>query len=380
MQTMGQVSELPPAGQQFYDALGSIEIRSFTEAAPPMEQSASPAPVSLEDLAALNREMAALIRAGLPLEGCLADAAGKSSRGAASLAAALDRDLSAGKSLAEAIDGLGDALPEVYRATVAAGAKSGRLAPALEGLADAALRIGHLRRLALEAMVYPLIVVICAWLLFVLMAVKVHPAFDQLELEPFALTSWLRVSPWRAAALAVLAPVIVVAVTIAWWIRSGKLSIRGKRLIPGASRVERLGNQAHLAALLEAMLAAGTPLGEALPVAAEASSLPDVDEAARQLSQHIAAGNPLIRATAALNLLPPLVRVALLSGGSPSSVRAALDRAADTYRRRAEWRLSALAWVLPMAATLGIGGVVVASYALVTLWPYVAMLRDLSTW
>src|SRR5689334_20098249 len=83
--------------------------------------------ISLAHLIALNDEIAALARAGLPLESGLRavgrDIAGGLGAAMTGLAARMDR----GASLAEALAAEGGTFPPIYRAVVEAGLRAGRL-------------------------------------------------------------------------------------------------------------------------------------------------------------------------------------------------------------------------------------------------------------
>src|SRR6186713_2858010 len=91
--------------------------------------------VTLDDLIALNDEIVALTRAGVPLErgllGLGMDVRGRLGR----IARTLSERMSRGESLSEALASSGEGIPRVYRAVVEAGVRSGRLPVALEGLA-----------------------------------------------------------------------------------------------------------------------------------------------------------------------------------------------------------------------------------------------------
>lgn len=335
-------------------------------------------PATLEDLAVLNREIAALVRAGLPLEAGLAQVARDFSGSTAQLAAALQAATSSGKTLAEAVDEQGDALPLIYRATVAAGLRSGHLASALEGMAEASIRAGNLRRLTLQSLTYPLLVVVCAWVFFVFVAAVVHPSFEEIEMPTFGPTAWLRLTGWPLWLVIFAVPVVLLLCGATWWRWSGRAGRSPFGWIPGARRSRQLSGQANFADLLRTMLSADVPLHEALPLAADASDLPGVQLAAHQLAQTIRCGEPLTSDLAAVRGLPPLVRLALLGGGSLDGTFRALHRAAATYHERAEAWVGSMAFALPIAATLGLGGTVVFVYAAVALAPYLATLYELS--
>src|SRR5262245_49676029 len=147
------------------------------------QQPATSAAATLDDLATLNRELAALVASGLPLEPGLAQIAHDYHDGAGQLAAHLQADMSGGKSLAEAIAAQGDALPPVYRAVVEAGVRSNNLAAALERYADTAVRVADLRRIAAQAAMYPLLVFIVAWIMLLMVLAVVLPRFDWLGIQ-----------------------------------------------------------------------------------------------------------------------------------------------------------------------------------------------------
>ncbi len=132
------------------------------------EQSARPpGSITIDQLLALNEEIAALVRAGVPLERGLV-VAGRDLRGRLGrIAAALSRRLSRGESLPEALEGEGQSIPPLYRAVVEAGARSGRLPIALEGLAQYVRGYAEARAAIGLALWYPLLVLTLAYALFV---------------------------------------------------------------------------------------------------------------------------------------------------------------------------------------------------------------------
>ena len=94
--------------------------------------------ISLDDLVALNDEIAGLVRAGVPLEIGLAswgrDLPGELGR----TASRLGESIAQGQSLSESFAAQGDRIPRVYTALVTAGLRSGRLPAALESLTTTA--------------------------------------------------------------------------------------------------------------------------------------------------------------------------------------------------------------------------------------------------
>jgi type II secretory pathway component PulF len=345
----------------------------------------SPRSPTLEDLAALNREIAALVRAGVPLEAGLRQIAQDDASGAGKLAARLERETSAGKSLAEAIAAQGDTLPPIYRAIVETGLKAGRLPAALEGFAESAARTADLRRVTAQAAVYPAIVIVLAWFMLLTVAGLAMPHFREFDIDnriwamQFAFSTrvgWMLV-------LGLVAAVMVVGGV--WWRQSGSARAASADAglaswIPGARRAAQLCGQATFADLLGLMLAQGVPLVEALPLAAQASGGAALRRTADELASHLAAGQSLDANLAIARGLPPLVRVALLGSTSQEGLATGLARAGEVYRERAATWISNLAVIIPVTATLAVGALVVGAYAFLLLQPYVALLEEAASW
>jgi general secretion pathway protein F len=342
-------------------------------------------PATLDDLAALNREIAALVRAGLPLEEGLRQIADDMKGGAGRIAARLEQEVASGKSLDEAVAAQGAALPPTYRSVVAAGLQAGRLPAALEGFADAAARVSDLRRIAAQAAAYPLAVFILGWILLLAVASLALPRYEWLGIDE---RFWARPltsssgAAWGWAAAVTAAALVLCGL---WWLRTASSYAAldrwsWARWIPGAGRAIRLAGQASFAQMLALLLACRAPLGEALELAGEASGLSSLSRAAAALRHHLAAGRPLAAELTAMRALPPLVRTALLTSPSPEALQQSLSRAAESYRDRASAWTAQVAVVVPITATLAFGGVVAATYAYLMLQPYIATLQEIASW
>jgi general secretion pathway protein F len=340
---------------------------------------------TLDDLAALNREMSAIVAGGLPLEEGLRQIARDYGGGVGPLAARLADETAAGKSLDKALAAQGDAIPQVYRAVIRAGLKSGRLAAALEGFAETASRVATLRRIAGQAAIYPLLVFMVAWVMLLLLLQILGPSYEWLELGNRLWFTPFQMSPRTGLILATAVPITLIAVATVWWRVSAKASRIGQprrwlRWIPGASRAETLGAQASFADMLQLLLGCQVPFSEALPLAAEASGSAALVQPAADLAAQLTAGHSLVSQSATLRKLPPLVRTAILTSTSESSLLTSLRRAASVYRERATTWLLDVAVYLPVGATLALGVFVVGVYGAFILQPYFLTLHEISQW
>src|SRR5438128_1678920 len=116
-----------------------------------------------DDLIALNDEIAAMARAGLPLDQGLAAMAKEMGRGRLrAVTASLAADLREGHTLPEALNRQGKRLPPFYAGLVEAGVRSGRVCDVLATLTEYARSLANLRALIIDAALYPIVVLVLA--------------------------------------------------------------------------------------------------------------------------------------------------------------------------------------------------------------------------
>lgn len=339
---------------------------------------------ALADFIVINEEIGALVRARLPLETHLArigaDLPGKSGE----LAARIGRRMEAGESLAAAMDAECAALPAAYRAAIVAGIESGQLGGALESLVDTATRLDQLRRVTGLALLYPLMVVVVACLLFGLVLTAVIPQFDWLNNAHFGPLAELARSSWAAKAIAFVVPSMVVLLVATWWWRSGRVGgVLG--WLPGIRRVNRWSQAATFAELLRLLVERRLPLDRALTLAGDAVDNRRMRSAARQLAARVQNGEITGPPAGESNYadrsnFPLLVRLALRHATDRGLMTASLDEAATMYRERA---IRAAEWYseyVPILLTLAIGGTITVAFALLIFWPYSTLLRELAQW
>ena len=100
---------------------------------------------TIEQLTALNDEIASLVRGGVPLEPGLREL-GRGGGGAlAEISRLLSDRMTGGASLSEALRAEESRIPAVYRTVVEAGLRAGRLPAALEAFSNYARELVDLR-------------------------------------------------------------------------------------------------------------------------------------------------------------------------------------------------------------------------------------------
>ena len=126
--------------------------------------------MSLDDLVALNDEIAGLVRSGVPLEMGLAGLGGDLPGALGRIVQRISESSSQGRSLSDALADAGDQIPPVYCAVVTVGLRTGRLSGALESTAHTARNLREVRSAIAPAVLYPLLVVLLGYSLFAIMA------------------------------------------------------------------------------------------------------------------------------------------------------------------------------------------------------------------
>ena len=303
------------------------------------------------------------------------------------IAASISEGIESGRPLDDVVDDLGSTLPAAYRHLLTAGLKAGRLPAALEGIARTARRTSELRYSIGLSLIYPIVVLSLVWIMGLLVMVSVAPIMVHM-LKEFDVTTapleailerLIRSAPWWG----IIVPVLV-AGYLAWvWRRSGR-AVSGMELHPSLSdrRAANVGPNAagqpscaELCDLLALLIAQDVPLPEALELASAAVGSPALAASGKSLAKSLSRGEIIDRFPSGF---PPSLAYMLASGQSPSELHKLLVRAAEVYReevaRSGDW----LAFYAPLVLTIVVCGGVVFLYAVLTLGPWIAIMRRLT--
>jgi type IV pilus assembly protein PilC len=344
---------------------------------------------ALADFIRLNEEIAAVVRAGLPLEPHLARIGAELPTKAGELAERIASRLSGGDDLASAIETECASMPAIYRATMMAGTASGNPGKAIEMLVDSATRLDQIRRVTGAALVYPLIVVTLTSALFAFVVLFVAPTFSWLNESHFGPLARLADWPTAVVVAAIAAPLAIVSAALFWWWRTrktgGTLATRFGLLawLPGARRVCRWTNAAAFAELLLLLVENNVPLDQALRLAGGAAGDASFRDAAEQLAARAergeqVAGAALGQSVATASSFPLLVRLALRHSTNRELFTSSLRQAAGLYRDRALRSAQWYSEYAPILLTVAIGGTLTLGFTLLVLWPYVSTLREIA--
>ena len=343
--------------------------------------------MTADDLTALNDQIAAMARAGLPLDQGLTSLAREMGRGQLrAVTDALARDLRAGHPLPEALARQEGRIPPYYANLVTAGIQTGRLPEVLSTLTTYARSVAATRATVFEALFYPSVVLVVGSILFGGLALFILPQFEQIyqdfgmKLPPF---TELVMAISRDPVELVFIPVgiLLSAVAIAWLLarftpRGRRFWVRAIYLIPIVGSVIRSARLAAFTDLLGMLVEYGVPLPTAIRLAGNASSDPGMVERAGQVEEKLRQGVSL--ALAFRLLVPDWVAWLAAAGEKRGGLAPALREIAAVYRQQVATRSAVLRSVLPSFVVIATAGVLTGAFVVAVMFPMIKLIEGLS--
>ena len=317
-------------------------------------------------LAQVIRQLATLLRGGLPLDTALQALVAQRSRNSEVLMGVRAR-VQEGYSFAEALSASRRVFPELLVATVGAGERIGRLEEVLERLAEHFEKNQALRQQVRAALAYPLVLTVFSLAIVSLMLVyvvpQVTPVFVDSGVELPLLTQVLMaVSDFaRTFGWLVLLVTAVGAILIARALRLPGARLRLHRLLlrtPLFGALSRELNSARLMQSLATLTDAGVSVWESLRVAARMLTNLPMRQAAMAAAEEVSEGKPAAQALERSGLFPPLCIQLIASGEASGELHQLLGRAAETQERELSARIDTMTSLLQPVLIMLVGGFV----------------------
>ncbi len=321
--------------------------------------------VSSSDLSLFTRQLATLVRAGLPLEEALLAVSEQTERPRVqSIILGVRSKVMEGHTLAKGLADFPRVFPEIYRATVSAGEQSGHLDRVLERLAEFTESREELRQKVLGAMLYPIALsVMCFGIvagLLTYVVPKVITVFETSHAQlPIATRVLIGVSGFlRSYGLPMLVVVVVVAVIVRRWLRKPAPRRRYHRVLlrlPLVGKLARGFNTARFTRTFSILTASAVPVLEALRIAGDVVTNLPMQDAIVETSQRVREGAPIGRSLATSRLFPAMTIHLISSGESSGQLEGMLERAAINQERELDGLLTALVGLLGPALIVLMG-------------------------
>jgi general secretion pathway protein F len=328
--------------------------------------------VTRDQLLAITRELATLLRAGLTLDRALEVLIGLAPTPAVmTLLQGVRDDVRGGRSLSQALDARREVFSRFYVNIVRAGEAGGALGVVLQRLAETMERGKELRDSVQSALIYPTILVFVAVASVILLLSWVVPQFQQTfaqagkalplptEIVIFVGTFLRR---WWWAML------VALALGVAWFRRRGRdpdvRRARDGRLL----RAPLLGDLiakievARFARTLATLLGNGVTLLAGLSIVKETMTNTVLSGALEGVTAKLREGKGFGRPLAETNLYPRLAIQMIMVGEESGRLEEMLARVADVYDREVQVAVKRFLSILEPALILGlavmVGGIV----------------------
>ena len=330
-----------------------------------------------DQLMAFTRELATLLRAGLPLDRAMETLIGLAANPySASFLQSIRDEVRGGKALSQALDARREVFSRFYVNIVRAGEAGGALATVLTRLADTMERNKELRETVKSALIYPVILIGVAVLSVMVLLVYVVPQFQQTfsqagkalplatQVVIFAGT-FLKKWWW--------ATIVVAALVVFWWRRKlqqpkfrGRFDARVLRLPLIGDLVAKI-EVARFSRTLATLLGNGVTLLAALSIVKDTMGnmvlAHSLDGVIARLREGKGFGRPLGETA----LWPRLATQMILVGEESGRLEEMLGRVADVYDREVQVSvkrfLAILEPVLILSLAVLIGGIVLSILA-----------------
>jgi len=356
---------------QIAESLGGA-ASSSQAVRPPRQSLFAPKRVTRDNVLALTRDLATLLRAGLTLDRALELLISlATSQPVAAMLQGVRDEVRGGKALSQALDARRDVFSRFYVNIVRAGEAGGALGTVLARLAETMERNKELRDSVRSALIYPTILIFVAVASIMILLIYVVPQFQTTFAQAgkalpiptqvvIAIGTFLRNWWW--------AVIPGVALAIAWFRRRGKIpSVRRARdtrllRMPLVGDLIAKVEIARFARTLSTLLANGVTLLTGLGIVKETMGNVVLASGFDGVIVKLREGKGFGRPMADTGLYPRLATQMILVGEESGRLEEMLMRVADVYDREVATAIKRFLAVLEPVLILGlavmVGGIV----------------------
>lgn len=327
--------------------------------------------VTLRDIGIVTRQLATLLRAGIPLVDSLTALSDQSEKDELKrVLSDVRRQVSEGSSLANALGQHPKHFSDLYVNMVKAGESAGNLEVVLQRLTEFLEAQIELRSKVIGAMIYPIIMlfigVIIMTLLFTFVIPKITAIFeDQGATLPILTRLLMFTSALFSNWWFILFPAIGLGI---WGFFRWKSSPKGRAKwdrfvlkIPFVGGLVRMIAISRFARTLGTLLASGVPLLHALNIVKDILGNTRLIEVVEDARVNIREGESIAQPLKRSGEFPPLVTHMINIGEKSGQLEEMLENVAISYKQQVDVRIQALTTILEpiMIVFMGIGAAIV---------------------
>lgn len=312
--------------------------------------------VAPADLALFTRQLATLVRAGLPLEESLLAVSQQTEKPRVqSIILGVRSKVMEGHTLADGLTEFPRVFPEIYRATISAGEQAGHLDNVLERLAVYTESREEMRQKILAAMLYPIVLTVMCFIivsaLLVFVVPKVVSVFQASKAQlPLITRILIGTSAFlKSYGIYLIILAIIAAVLFQRWLRNPDNRRRYHRLqlrLPLVGKLARGFNTARFTRTFSILSSASVPVLEAMRIAGEVVTNLPMRDAVADAAARVREGGPIGRSLSTSRLFPPMTVHLISSGESSGELDSMLEQAAVSQERELDGILAAMVGLL----------------------------------
>ncbi len=332
--------------------------------------------MKMEEFLAFNQELAALLRAGLPLLQSLDLMLERMEDPTMRSVLSEVRDqVRSGAELSDAFASFGDLFPPLYSSSLKAGERSGELEQVLRRFIRYLRLLLNARKRVVSALVYPAVLISLSLVMVLVMAIYVVPTFSKfyadLDAKLPAITRFtLAVSFWLRDNIFFLAAGIIVAVVFfRRWLATpeGREAFDKWRLkLPVLGQIFQLFGIGEFCRSLATLLAGGIPLVSAAETAVKAVGnrymsnriVPAIDEVRQGTSFHVA----LDRTKIFNHLAIDMIKVGEATGSLDEMLNSVADYFDEIIETKVQRLLTMIEPILLVIMGVVIGVILISIY------------------
>jgi general secretion pathway protein F len=324
--------------------------------------------INAMELALITRQLATLLRSGLPLEHVLKTTARQTDkRHVERTLLSVRAKVLEGRTLADGLAEFPKTFPELYIKTVASGEQSGHLEVVLERLADYTEQRQQMRQKTIFALFYPALLTIVSILIVIGLLTFIVPevtrVFETMSADlPWITRALMNASDmfrsyWLVIILVLGSSIALVSYLLKkpgpkrWWQQN-------QLRIPVVGKLIRTANAARFSRTLSIMAASSVPILDAMRIASQVLTNLPMRTAVEEATLRVREGSSLYQALERTGYFPPMTLSLLASGESSGNLEGMLERSADIQEREIETLVSTIQGLFEPILILVMGGIV----------------------
>jgi type IV pilus assembly protein PilC len=352
-----------------------------------LEQARTPAvskSVGRNEFLMFNEQLASLTKAGIPLERGLRElAADAGSKKMKSLISGIADDLEKGIPIDQAVEKRQAYFPPLYGMILKSGIETGRLSEMLANLNRHLQIEQRTKRIVLEALCYPMVVLCLAAIIITAVFIIIVPTFQEIlsdMSDGWAGLPWLTQTVFNIAEYVWTfwaATLVIIAVGVFFWM-SLSTTPAGRRFkerffiaLPLIGRVYKNGLLARLAEAMAVLVNAGCTMDAAVELAGESSGSELLKKDCSILAGQLREGFNILEAGMGCSVIPRLFLYSIQLGSQRNELKDNLNGLGQMYASKTYSLQSQLQAVLLPIMIITVGGII----ALIVLAMFLPMVK-----